>query len=231
MDRRSFARLCLLGAAASRSAGSVWAQPLPSASLTRYNRVLLTTSTGEPLRAGGLDREEDYLFFYPFASTPCLLLDLGQTLPATEVPVKGRNAGYAWAGGVGPQRSVVAFTAICPHEWAHPDTTFSPFHYHRSGEKATLVYGRDRLVVCCTHGSAFDPVGGGRVEQGPAEVPLALIALEWDRGQDRLFAYGLLGPDSFERFFRGFKGKSRAPAEGQTAVIRLREYSAAVARC
>jgi hypothetical protein len=94
-----------------------------------------------------------------------------------------------------------------------------------------MVTGRDRLIVCCVHASAFDPAAGGQLEQGPAEVPLALIALEWDRGQDQLFAAGVLGQDSFDRFFQGFKGKSRAPVKGQTTVVQLREYSAAVARC
>lgn len=232
MDRRSFGRICLLGAAAAfRSASPALAQPPPSMFLTRYNRVLLTGATGQPLSARGVDLEEDYIFFYPLASTPCLLLDLGRPVPATEVAMRGPSGGYAWSGGVGPQRSVVAFTAICPHEWAHPDKTFSPIHYYRAGEKATLVSGRDRLIVCCVHGSAFDPVAGGLVEQGPAEIPLAIIALEWDQARDQIFASGLLGLDSFDRFFRGFKGKSRTPVEGQTTVMRLREYSAAVARC
>lgn len=232
MDRRSFGRVCLFAAAAAfRAEAPARAQPLPSTFLARYNRVLLVTGAGEPVRAGALEPEEDYLFFYPFASTPCLLLDLGRPLAPTEVPVRSPNAGYAWTGGVGPRRSVAAFTAICPHEWAHPDKTFSPIHYYRAGEKATLAYGRDRLIVCCAHASAFDPAAGGRLEQGPAEVPLALITIEWDPGRDELFAGGLLGEDSFARFFQGFRGKSRAPVERQTAVIRLREYSALVARC
>jgi len=231
MDRRAFARLCLLGAAAFRPEGSAWAQPRPSASLIRYNRALLTTSTGEPLRSGGLDREEEYLFFYPFVSTPCLLLDLGQPLLPVHVPMKGQGVGYDWGGGVGPKRSIVAFTAICPHEWSHPDRSLSPIHYYRAGERAKMVADRDRLIVCCVHASAFDPAAGGRLEQGPAELPLAVITMEWDRTTDQLFASGVLGANSFERFFRGFKGKSRALVGAHTPVMRLQEYSAVVVRC
>ena len=108
VDQRAFARFCLLGAGAVfRSGGPVQAPPPPSAFLTRYNKALLTTASGETLRAGGLEREEDYI----------------------------------------------------------------------------------------------------------------------------IFASGLLGLDSFDRFFRGFREKGRAQVEGQTAVMRLREYSAAIARC
>jgi Rieske Fe-S protein len=184
-----------------------------------------------PLRAATLDPEEEYVFVYPFASTPCLLLDLGRPLPPVEVPLGGRNGGYAWAGGVGPRQSLVAFTAICPHQLAHPEKALSAVAYHRAGQKATMVGGRDRLIVCCLHFSAFDPAAGGRLEQGPAEVPLAGITLEWDGGRDELYASGVLGVSSFERFFREVRGKSRAAVEGETAVMRLRDHSAVVARC
>ncbi len=230
MDRRAFTALgaCAI-AAGRRSGGAVWAGS-PAVAFTRYRRVLLTTPEGQPLRAGRLDLEEEYLFFYPFAGTPCVLLDLGRPLTATEVPVRG-GAGYAWGGGVGPSRSVVAFTAVCPHEWSHPEPAFSAIGYHRGGQPAAVTGGRSRLIVCCAHGSAFDPTAGGRVEQGPAEVPLAAVVLSWDPGQDRFFAHGLLGRDSFERFFSVFKGKSRAVVDDETPVMRLRDYSATVARC
>jgi Rieske Fe-S protein len=232
MDRRGFGRLCLAGvtAAAGRTTRADAAAP-SAAFVTRYDRVLLATSSGEPLRAGALAPEEEYLFFYPFASTPCLLVDLGQALPETVVPVKGRPEGYAWGGGVGPRRSIAAFTAICPHEWSHPDRKFAPIRYYRSGERPVLGGGRDRLIVCCVHGSTFDPGAGGRLEQAPAELPLASVLIEWDQSRDELAALGLLGPDSFERFFRSFTGKSRAPVTGRTPVTRLAEYSATLARC
>jgi len=231
MDRRAFARLTVCAAtAALQSARSGSATPPSASYLTRYSQVLLTTASGDPLRVGGLDPEEEYLFFYPFTSSPCLLLDLGRPIPATEVPVRGRS-GYRWGGGIGPQRSVVAFTAICPHEWAHPERALSAIGYHRTGQQAAVVGGRDRLIVCCAHGSAFDPEAGGRVEQSPAELPLATVVLSWEPQENRVFADGLLGIATFERFFAAFSGKSRAFVRDQTPVVRLREYSAAVARC
>ena len=227
-----FARLCLTAAVtALRAAQPVRAGQGPAGLVTAYNRVVLTTATGEPLRAGGLELQEDYLFFYPFESTPCLLVDLGRPLPATEVPIRAQSGGYAWPGGTGPGRSVVAFTAICPHAWAHPERAFSAVAYYRPGQRAAVAGGRDRLIVCCVHGSGFDPEAGGRVEQGPAEIPLAAVVLSWDRQADRFVAEGLLGIDSFERFFGTFQGKSRAPVTGRTPVMRLRDYSAVVARC
>ncbi len=231
VDRRAFTRLGLCGAATALAmARPDRAQGRSPGVFTRYSRVLLTRADGGPIRAGDLDEEEEYLFFYPFVSTPCLLLDLGRPLPGVQVPLRG-SPGYAWEGGVGPKRSVVAFTAICPHEWSHPEKRFSPIGYHRTGERAAVTGGRDRLIVCCAHGSAFDPAAGGWVEQAPAEIPLAAVALSWDRERDRFVAEGMLGPDSFERFFGGFRGKSRTPTEGRTLVMRLRDYSAVVARC
>ena len=230
LSRRAFTRLGACVLAVPWREGSARAQPPPASPPTSYARVLLATPADEPIRVGALETEEEYLFFYPFVSTPCLLLDLGRPVTATEVPVRGR-AGYAWGGGVGPRQSIVAFTAICPHEWTHPERAFSAIGYARSGQGAIVVGGRDRLVVCCAHGSAFDPDVGGRVEQGPAEVPLAAVALSWDPPDDRLFAEGVLGRDSFERFFRAFARRSRAIVVGRAPVVPLREYSAAVARC
>jgi len=230
MGRRRFAGICLAGAVAGLPKAAHVGADAPSGSFTRYPRVRLTTPTGEPLRAGGLDPEEEYLFFYPFVSTPCLLLDLGRPVAPVEVVARERGA-YAWGGGAGPGRSVVAFTAICPHQRSHPERAFSPIGYHRTGEKAAVVGGRDRMIVCCAHGSAFDPAAGGRVEQAPAELPLAAVPLHWDREHDRFFAEGIFGPDSFDQFFREFRGRSRALVEGSSAVMRLRDYSAAVARC
>ena len=231
MDRRRFARLGLCGmAGAVLRARAARGETPASTSLERYGRVLLTGATAEPLRAAALDPEEEYLFFYPFASTPCLLLNLGRPVAGTAVPVR-EGAAYGWAGGVGPWRSIVAFTAICPHQFAHPEKAFSPIGYHRTGQPATVAGGREALIVCCAHGSAFAPDAGGRLEQGPAEVPLATVVLAWEAAEDRLFAEGVLGPDSFEQFFRNFRGRSRDHIRGEAPVMRLHEYSTTVARC
>lgn len=217
MERREFVKGCVAGAAALGAAGRAAA-----GRAERYPRVALAEAGGAPLRAAALAPHEAYVFFYPFVSTPCLLLDLGAEVPPA--------SGDAWPGGVGPRRSVVAYTAVCPHEWSHPDRDFSPIHYVAPGERDVLVGDRDRLIVCCAHSSAFDPAAGGRVVQSPARLPLASVVLEWDEAMDGIHAAGLRGPESFERFFAAFDRERRVVTEAPR-VLRLRDYSKAVARC
>ena len=190
-----------------------------------YPRAPLVDGAGRPLRASGLDPHAPYCFFYPYVSTPCLLLDLRAVVAPAEPAAGDRRP-----GGVGAARSIVAYTAICPHEWSHPNPAFSPILYAAPGEPAVLTGGRDRLIVCCTHGSVFDPAVGGRVEQSPARIPLASVVLEWDAASDGLAAVGVSGPTSFERFFTSFEGDQRLAAE-PARVILLAAYSKVVGRC
>jgi len=180
---------------------------------------------GTPLRASALPPHEAHCFFYPYTATPCLLLDVGTPVAPSEPA-----AGDPRPGGVGPGRSIVAYTGICSHEWSHPDPEFSPIHYVPPGGRAILVGDRDRLIVCCSHASAFDPAAGGRVVQSPARLPLASVVLEWDERSDALVAADFRGPDSFDRFFAAFDRERRLVA-GAARVVPLRVYSRLVGRC
>lgn len=232
MERRAFLKACGLTASVLWLEALTRSQAQASGFYRAYHRAVLSGPDGLPLQASRLTPNENYLFFYPYVSTPCFLLDLGVPLPGGEVPVRGADGErYAWPGGVGAGRSVVAFTAICPHAWVHPQREFSPIAYHAPGQRSIVASGRDRLIVCCAHGSAFDPAAGGRVEQGPAELPLAFVGLEWDSGKDQLAARGILGPDSFDRFFQAFSDRSREEVRGATTVRPLNGYSETVARC
>jgi len=179
---------------------------------------------GGPLAAARLSPHLAYCFLYPYVSTPCLLIDLGEPVERREV------AGDTRPGGVGPDRSIVAYTAICPHEWSHPEPEFSPVGYVGPGEHAVLAGNRDRLIVCCSHGSVFDPAAGGRVEQSPARSPLASIRLDWDAAADELAATGVSGPTSFEQFFASF-ARERRPVSGPVRVVPLQAFSKVVGRC
>ncbi len=227
MNRRSFLKICasLAGAATARPLDPAWG----SAPFHRaYNRVLLTVSDA-PLRLSHLAAHENYIFHYPFASTPCFLLNLGDRVAEAAVPAPGKGT-YVWRGGVGPAKSIVAFTAICPHQLFIPDQEVTFILYHGPGQGSPLV-GRDRVIKCCLHGSAFDPAAGGRLLQGPAELPLAAVELEWEPGTDRLFATAILGEDSFARFFSSFPRKRRDPVAGRAPVTPLDQFSRTVLRC
>ena len=70
----------------------------------RYTRALLVDARGEPLAASTLAARTNYVFHYPFASTPCFLLNLGEALTVPTTLKQEDGATYAWSGGVGPRR-------------------------------------------------------------------------------------------------------------------------------
>jgi len=218
--RREFVQGCIAGVGIMGVATRVSAGTAEG-----YPRVALADAGGAPLRPSVLVPHEAYCFFYPYVSTPCLLLDMGAPImPAEPAPGDSRP------GGVGPGGSIVAYTAICSHEWSHPGPEFSPIHYLAPGQRDVLVGDRDRLIVCCAHSSAFDPAAGGRVAQSPSRLPLASVVLEWNAASDALFATAVRGPDSFERFFTAFD-RERTLVAGPARVVPLSAYSRKVATC
>jgi arsenite oxidase small subunit len=206
---------------ASPGAAEAQAQPGP--------RVQLVGEDRSPLQASQLVPHRDYLFFYPFEGTPCFLLDLGRPVPAVQVTLRGGGA-YAWPGGVGRGRSVVAYSAICPHTYTHPTAEAAMIHYFAPDRPATVAR-RGGVITCCVHGSAFDPAEGAVPLQPPAEVPLAAVVLEWDPGADTLRATGVTGRPVFDEFFRSFPRSARQPTAGTTVVRELARYSRAILPC
>jgi arsenite oxidase small subunit len=191
-------------------------------------RVQLVWDGKGPLRAAELTPHTDYLFFYPFESTPCFLLDLAK--PVTAAAVTFRGGAYAWPGGAGRQGSIVAYAAICPHTYTHPTPDAAMIHYFRPDQPATVAQ-RGGVITCCVHGSAFDPTHGAVPLQPPAEIPLAALLLEWDPASDALHAVGVAGRPVFEEFFRSFPRLGRRPVEGATPVWELARYTRAVLPC
>lgn len=196
--------------------------------LTRYNRARLLLPSGEPLKASGIEKEVNYLFFYPFNATPCFLLKLDGVQPAEIFTADG--AIYRWGGGVGPEKNLVAFTAICSHTQTHPTPAMSAIKYD-PGQK---------IIHCCAHRSEFNPAAGGAAMAGPTTKPLAAITLDWDKKTDELRATGVLGPETFGLFFKQFKrdlkewhGNMATAREAVTEckVGLLKDYSPTLITC
>jgi arsenite oxidase small subunit len=224
VNRRGFVTGCIVATCVPGTVHPGRPHAGPQEAGPPYPRAMLVDERGSPLLASRLAPHTPYCFMYPYVSTPCLLIDLAEVIAPREV------AGDPRPGGVGPGRSIVAYTAICPHEWSHPEPEFSPVYYVAPGQRAVLAGGRDRLIVCCSHGSVFDPAAGGAVEQSPARVPLASILLEWDAASGGLIATGVSGPVSFEQFFASFDRDGRL-VSGPVRVVALQAYSKAVGRC
>ncbi len=229
MRRRDFVKTC--GAAGLMASASVplFFPPDKIHALGKFARVPLRNAEGASLRVGSIRPNTNYLFFYPYRSTPCFLLNLDRRIEPASVPLVGESA-YDWAGGVGPGNNIVAFTAICSHNQTHPTPLISHINYdHKLG-----------TIHCCVHRSEFDPAAGGKRLNGAAVQPLAAILLEWDQAKDELWATGVLGPETFMLFFMQFKRDLRArfgsslEAKKEITEIRvqtLKSYSAVLVSC
>ncbi len=227
MDRRSFIESCSAGAACVSAAALLPAFGADAKART-YGRVLLTDEYGDPLKTAALKAKTNYIFHYPFESTPTFLLQLGR--PALPIELTTRNKeNYAWPGGVGPLRSVVAFSAICAHQLVYPtrEVSFISFRKIRAARGV-----RDELIHCCAEHSQYDPARGAQVLSGPAPQPLCAVLLEHDARTDQLMAWGTLGGELFDEFFRKYEFKlglevgprARSQISGRASVLELAQY-------
>jgi arsenite oxidase small subunit len=202
IDRRGF-----IGACTATAACLTAATGLPvfggEAKMRKYEQVLLVDERGEPMRAGALKPHTNYVFHYPFEATPVFLLDLGRAAEPHALSTKDRDA-YAWPGGVGPRRSVVAYSAICAHQLVYPTREVSFISYRKTRAQKGV---QDHLIHCCAEHSQYDPARGAQVLSGPAQQPLAAVLLQHDAKADTLQAYATLGGELFDDFFRKYEAK------------------------
>ena len=196
MERRDFVKFC--AATALVSPGIVAADSRPRF----YGRARLVDEKGTPLAAKAIPPQQNLIFHYPFAATPCFLLNLGRPAAASAHLKTAGNEPYEWKGAVGPQRSLVAYSAICAHKLTHPtrDISFISFRAEKSARNKHAA-----VIHCCSEHSQYDPAEGARVVAGPAPQPLAAILLEHDPNTDELHAVGTLGGEMFNEFFQKFE--------------------------
>lgn len=232
MERREFIRRCGAGIAAGATAS-----PLAAAMTAHfYARTRLVDPRGAPLRASRVPVQKNLVFNFPFASTPCFLLNLGR--PATQpVSLKtANNETYRWTGGVGPTGSIVAYSAICAHQLAYPTREISFISYRA---EASARNRHAHVIHCCAEHSQYDPAEGARVVAGPAPQPLAAILLEYAPGTDELTAVGTLGGEMFNQFFAKYAFKlsmehgdaARKAVSGTAVVEELDNYCRQQVRC
>jgi Rieske Fe-S protein len=163
-----------------------------------YPRSLLVDSHGKPWLARQLKQGEAFLFNYPYSVSPVFLIAFEQELKPVELVTKDKQR-YATPGGVGPNKSIVAFSAICSHKlmYPKPSISFIGLRSGRQGEPAHVIH-------CCGDNSRYDPLHGARVIDGPAPQPLAAVLLEWDARSDHLHAVGTRGGEMFDAFFEKY---------------------------
>jgi Rieske Fe-S protein len=234
MDRRAFVKTCTLGTGLLAGSGFTFAGDMRARA---YHRVQLLAPDSTPLRATDLVAGEQYVFHYPFPATPCFLLDLGRPLAGRNGLATEADSRYDWPGGVGPQASIVAYSAICAHKMAHPTRSISYISYRAPRNDTDPETG---VISCCAENSLYDPAAGAAVLDGPAPQPLAAILLEHEPADDGLYAVGTLGGEMFQRFFSEFglrlslENPSRdeqMPLSDAVRVMPLADFSGNVVRC
>ena len=231
MERRDFIRFCA-ASAASAGVPALAADARPQL----YGRVRLVGENGAPLHAKAIPAQRNLIFHYPYASTPCFLLNLGRPARAAALLKTADHKPYEWRGGVGAQRSIVAYSAICAHKLSYPtrDISFISFRAEK-----TRGNRHANVIHCCSEHSQYDPAEGGRVLAGPAPQPLAAILLEHDAASDELTAVGTLGGEMFNAFFAKFEfrlaldngGAPRRPVSGSAVVTELENYCRQQVKC
>ena len=244
MNRREFNRICGSMVASATAIGSA---PIAYATSekTSYNKTRLFDENKTPLSPESLQIGEPYLFFYPFISTPCFLINLGSPTESTDGNLNDAEGNsYEWKGGVGPDKSIVAYSAICTHKMSHPAREISFINYRHEKTSYVSLEGkgqeRSQVISCCSERSVYDPKDGARILAGPASQPLAAIELEYDESTNALYAAGSYGGDMYDKFFDkfGFRAaiehKVNDPRKliGSTSITRkVTDYSRQVIKC
>jgi arsenite oxidase small subunit len=218
VERREFLVACSATLLASVANSPLLAAGRTKPLVKRYQNAILSDEYGRALRASTIKPQMNYIFQYPFVATPCLLIDLGRDV-----------------GGVGKQRSIVAFSAICSHKLAYPAKEVSFIRFQATAS----THSEAERIHCCADHSVYDPAAGAAVVKGPAPSALAAIALEYDSKRDELRAIGTAGNEQFDAFFAKYEFKlameygsrARAQVGTHTRLQELTQYCRNVAQC
>lgn len=239
MQRRSFLRLSATSALTVAVAPSLVTQRLYAENgnlFQPFEKVQLKDGEGNPLKAGNLTKEENYVFNYPHVGTPAIMVDLLNSA-GKDIRLKAEDGTeYIYKGGAGKEGTIVAYSAICPHQLTHPTPDLSMFLYVPESGK-TLAYNKAGVFVCSSHLSAFEAKEGGKKVGGPATQGLAAIVLEVD-AEDHIWAVAVLGPTKFVDYFSAFKDefkkfygnkrKAKKLVNTEAKVVPLKQFSAEI---
>jgi arsenite oxidase small subunit len=230
MERREFMFACAAAALGASRPAAADARP------RYYGRVRLVDAGGAPLKAADLPPDRNFVFHYPYAGTPCFLLNLGKPTKLQADLKTASSQSYHWGGGVGAAHSVVAYSAICAHRMTYPTREISFISYRA---ERTPQNRFDHVIHCCSEHSQYDPAEGARVVAGPATQPLAAILLDHDPASDALYAVGTLGGEMFDEFFSKFdfrltlehNGHAHDAVQGRSVVRELTDYCKQQVKC
>lgn len=193
--RRNVLKLLVTGGLLAAGGGGLGAAAIqylgkpPIVGLSSYPKVALLDVDGSALTATKVMKEYNvttpdvYTFAYPLRNEPNFLLNLAP-------PSGGSGGATNVVGGVGPQKSIVAFSAICQHLGC-PAPAIA---YYPPGTCAKNFGTLNFYLHCSCHGSTYDVTNGASNLTGPAVLPLPQVTLDWNASDDTLSAIGVTGP-------------------------------------
>ena len=160
MNRRSFLKGSGIAVAIPLVGGAV--------ALAKDNKSGAVNNTGTTLNypevaagnAGQLPVNKAVSFNYPDANSPCAMLRMGKAV----------------AGGVGPDKDIVAYSILCNHMGC-----------------ALIYEPESRTFKCPCHFSIFDSEKAGQMVTGQATEDLPRILLSYDKKSGDVKAVGVDG--------------------------------------
>ncbi|MEM0257185.1 MAG: Rieske iron-sulfur protein SoxL2 [Saccharolobus sp.] len=246
--RRKFLKGLVIGIAAATVVGvipglRVLVPPITQASA--FPKSLLVDTSGNPIKASSIPVNSPIItiFEYPLTGEPNFLLNLGDEnnnpvqIPPTDVLVPQTGKTYKFPGGVGPNKSIVAYSAICQHLGCTPPYIhFYPPNYVTSAQltapepdtltAAALLSAKKANIPaifhCDCHGSTYDPYHGAAVLTGPTVRPLPAVILEWDSSTDYLYALGAIGVATYP------EGSDGTPSQDPKADLDTSQFGSMV---
>ncbi len=99
-------------------------------------------------------------FYYPLLGRKSLLVDCGCNVE----------------GGVGPNKSIVAYSMFCTHLGC-----------------SVALDRESEMLVCECHQTVYNPKQSGRVVEGPAPSNLPMVSLDIDGSTGDIYAVGVAG--------------------------------------
>ena len=227
LNRRGFLKTCMTTATFVSANPSVLASQ--TGNFTSYNKVMITQENGLPVNSSVLHNNKSFIFHYPYVTTPCFLIDLKK--PAPKSGDEQQQPTHSWPGGSGPNKSIVAFSAICTHKLSYPTRSASFINFRN--EKISFRNNQNesdtgtQLIHCCSERSVYDPSKGGKVMGGPAPVALTAIVLEYDSATDQFFATGTSGTEQYQQFFKKFSYRIKLDYQIENIEQLIEKYSIA----
>ncbi|MCL4325552.1 MAG: Rieske 2Fe-2S domain-containing protein [Candidatus Thermoplasmatota archaeon] len=177
LSRRKFLKMVSIGSAVvalGAFAPSLSYIVAPTIGVSEFPALTLVDSSGNPIKAStiAVNNPQIVLFDYPLLNEPNFLLNLGKSVP----------------GGVGPQNSIVAYSAICEHLGCLPPS----IKFYPPGSPP--IDGYTSYIHCSCHGSTFDPFNRCSIITSPTTKPQPMVVLTYDSSTDTLQAVKMNGP-------------------------------------